>query len=218
MSDPFDPYNTFLSIMSEQAVSDTDTYSDRIELFQHNENPDNQMYLSAEDVERILYLPDNETQEGQGTISPFDSVGIPTSCNTVIPSNLADVDREVHEVQSDHDESNILIEKVSNEYLEQYVNRLKDLQHQDLLFTDSDGCIYTSQETFLNTMTKIDSESKCEICSKPALKYSSYGGLACSSCRSFFRRSVQSGKHETYRCFLYMPFRSQGQGTVILGK
>ena len=49
-------------------------------------------------------------------------------------------------------------------------------------------------------MKKIDSWSKCAICSKPALKYSSYGGLACSLCRSFFQRSVQSGRHETYKC------------------
>ena len=33
----------------------------------------------------------------------------------------------------------------------------------------------------------------CNICTKPALMSSSYGGQACSSCRSFFRRSVIKG-------------------------
>ena len=33
----------------------------------------------------------------------------------------------------------------------------------------------------------------CNICTKPALMFSSYGGQACSSCRSFFRRSASKG-------------------------
>jgi hypothetical protein len=35
-----------------------------------------------------------------------------------------------------------------------------------------------------------------------ALKYSSYGGKVCSSCRAFFRRSVQSGYHALFQCKL----------------
>ena len=38
----------------------------------------------------------------------------------------------------------------------------------------------------------------CVICSKPALKYSSYGGQACTSCRSFFRRSARKDVHLQY--------------------
>ena len=40
----------------------------------------------------------------------------------------------------------------------------------------------------------------CSICTKPALKYSSYGGSACSSCRSFFRRSSQNNLHTLFHC------------------
>jgi len=40
----------------------------------------------------------------------------------------------------------------------------------------------------------------CTVCGKPALKYSSYGGLACTSCRSFFRRSARDNIYKKYRC------------------
>ena len=40
----------------------------------------------------------------------------------------------------------------------------------------------------------------CTVCTKPALKYSSYGGVACSSCRSFFRRSAQKERFRDYKC------------------
>ena len=39
----------------------------------------------------------------------------------------------------------------------------------------------------------------CAICSKPALRYSSYGGQACTSCRSFFRRSARNDVHLNYK-------------------
>ena len=41
---------------------------------------------------------------------------------------------------------------------------------------------------------------KCNVCTKPALKYSSYGGQVCSSCRSSFRRSAQTSSHSAYIC------------------
>ena len=40
----------------------------------------------------------------------------------------------------------------------------------------------------------------CSVCQAEALKYSSYGGKVCSSCRAFFRRSVQSGYHALFEC------------------
>ena len=43
-------------------------------------------------------------------------------------------------------------------------------------------------------------EQRCSVCSKPALKHSSYGGQVCSSCRSFFRRAAQSGYHAIFHC------------------
>ena len=42
----------------------------------------------------------------------------------------------------------------------------------------------------------------CSVCDALALKYSSYGGKVCSSCRAFFRRSVQSGYHALFECKL----------------
>jgi hypothetical protein len=41
---------------------------------------------------------------------------------------------------------------------------------------------------------------QCSVCLAQALKYSSYGGKVCSSCRAFFRRSVQSGYHALFEC------------------
>merc|ERR1719210_1995984 len=49
------------------------------------------------------------------------------------------------------------------------------------------------------TNTKLSSHPLCAICSKPALKYSSYGGLACTSCRSFFRRSARDNIYQRYK-------------------
>ena len=43
-------------------------------------------------------------------------------------------------------------------------------------------------------------QKMCKVCTASSMKYSSYGGQVCSSCRSFFRRSVQTGYHSVYRC------------------
>ena len=43
---------------------------------------------------------------------------------------------------------------------------------------------------------------QCSVCQAQALKYSSYGWKVCSSCRAFFRRSVQSGYHALFECRL----------------
>ena len=45
----------------------------------------------------------------------------------------------------------------------------------------------------------------CQVCGERAGKHSYYGGQVCPSCRAFFRRSVQSGYHTSFRC-------SQGRG------
>ena len=46
---------------------------------------------------------------------------------------------------------------------------------------------------------EIPTSLSCAICSKPALRYSSYGGQACTSCRSFFRRSARNDVHLNYK-------------------
>ena len=51
-----------------------------------------------------------------------------------------------------------------------------------------------------DTENTVDTEQRCSVCSKPALKHSSYGGKVCSSCRSFFRRAAQSGYHAVFHC------------------
>jgi len=40
----------------------------------------------------------------------------------------------------------------------------------------------------------------CCVCGEKAGKHSYYGGQVCPSCRAFFRRSVQSGCHEGFKC------------------
>ena len=40
----------------------------------------------------------------------------------------------------------------------------------------------------------------CHVCKEEAGKHCYYGGQSCTSCRSFFRRSVQSGSWERYFC------------------
>jgi hypothetical protein len=71
------------------------------------------------------------------------------------------------------------------------------------------------------TTTIMSMQNVCFVCSKPTLKYFSYGGQVCSSCRSFFHRAVTSknntllsGKKtkachmnpETKRCCKYCRF------------
>ena len=41
---------------------------------------------------------------------------------------------------------------------------------------------------------------KCPICSGEASRHSHYGGRGCSSCRAFFRRSVQSNSYKSFKC------------------
>ena len=43
-------------------------------------------------------------------------------------------------------------------------------------------------------------DKTCHVCQAPGMKYASYGGQVCSSCRSFFRRSAQTGYHSVYEC------------------
>ena len=50
------------------------------------------------------------------------------------------------------------------------------------------------------TKTENGKESKCNVCTKPALRLSSYGGLVCSTCRSFFRRSAQTKNYLKFTC------------------
>jgi len=40
----------------------------------------------------------------------------------------------------------------------------------------------------------------CEVCGESAGKHSYYGGEVCPSCRAFFRRSVQAGCYDSYKC------------------
>ena len=40
----------------------------------------------------------------------------------------------------------------------------------------------------------------CPICGQEAGKHTHYGGKGCSSCRAFFRRSVQSGAFQSFKC------------------
>lgn len=40
----------------------------------------------------------------------------------------------------------------------------------------------------------------CEVCHRQAGKHNYYGGKVCTSCRAFFRRSVQSGRHPDFKC------------------
>ena len=50
-----------------------------------------------------------------------------------------------------------------------------------------------------DTTDEIPPSLSCAICSKPALRYSSYGGQACTSCRSFFRRSARNDVYLNYK-------------------
>ena len=40
----------------------------------------------------------------------------------------------------------------------------------------------------------------CHVCGDKASKHSYYGGQACTSCRAFFRRAVQTNYHLAYFC------------------
>eukprot|EP00095_Tigriopus_kingsejongensis_P010297 snap_masked-scaffold148_size310697-processed-gene-0.3 protein:Tk10297 transcript:snap_masked-scaffold148_size310697-processed-gene-0.3-mRNA-1 annotation:"nuclear receptor" len=45
-----------------------------------------------------------------------------------------------------------------------------------------------------------DPSYTCPICGNPAGKHSYYGAQVCSSCRAFFRRSIQKSAHEEFIC------------------
>ena len=40
----------------------------------------------------------------------------------------------------------------------------------------------------------------CHVCKEKAGKHSYYGGQACTSCRAYFRRAVQSASYQGYLC------------------
>jgi len=58
-----------------------------------------------------------------------------------------------------------------------------------------------STSKILLTKEERPGHPRCHICTKPALAFSSYGGQACSSCRSFFRRSASRGAVYTCKHF-----------------
>ena len=45
-----------------------------------------------------------------------------------------------------------------------------------------------------------DDEDSCHVCGVRAGRHSYYGGQVCTSCRAFFRRSVQTKYHELFAC------------------
>ena len=47
---------------------------------------------------------------------------------------------------------------------------------------------------------KNDKDNKCEVCFAKAGKHNYYGGNVCTSCRGFFRRSVQSKQYPLFVC------------------
>ena len=62
--------------------------------------------------------------------------------------------------------------------------------------------ITTSQEPSADHVPESEempNSLSCAICGKPALRYSSYGGQACTSCRSFFRRSARNDVYLNYK-------------------
>jgi len=65
--------------------------------------------------------------------------------------------------------------------------------HQRILPADSSGkhCSYNQGES---------DHLACGVCGERAGKHSYYGGQVCPSCRAFFRRSVQAGYNEKFKC------------------
>ena len=198
MSDTSDSFDMFLSVMLEGDVNDIPDL---------NVEPTD---LTMEDLERHLNLPNDkddeivlEIQQEAATQNTKPSYLDSSDESDSVTSREISSGIERNQENENKIETNIHIEKVTKQSLDQYVTHLKDLQDQGKLYSDSEGYIYTESKSKFPLDAeniKITSESKCLICGKLALKYSSYGGLSCSSCRSFFRRSVQSGKHELHIC------------------
>lgn len=51
-------------------------------------------------------------------------------------------------------------------------------------------------------INELSNSNLCPICSNEAGKHIHYGGRGCSSCRAFFRRSVQSGNYNKFQVCL----------------
>ena len=55
-------------------------------------------------------------------------------------------------------------------------------------------------KTVNNIIKTTDENNKCEVCFAKAGKHNYYGGNVCTSCRGFFRRSVQSKQYPLFVC------------------
>jgi hypothetical protein len=196
MSDTSDSFDMFLSVMLESDVNDIPDL---------NFEPTD---LSMEDLERHLNLPNDidfeivlEIQQEAATQNTKPSSLYSSDESESV--TLLEISSGIERNKENENKIRTKVEKITKQILDEYMTHLKDLHDQGKLYADKEGYIYTESESKFPLETEnneITSESKCVICGKPALKYSSYGGLACSSCRSFFRRSVQSGKHDLFIC------------------
>ena len=91
----------------------------------------------------------------------------------------------------------------SDEIGEQIESAIKEIAHTNL-FEDLEQITESSPvgKSLIPTTNDTDAsiQNICFVCSKMALKYVSYGGQVCSSCRSFFYRAVKSKNNSLFTC------------------
>eukprot|EP00092_Neocalanus_flemingeri_P023610 GFUD01025604.1.p1 GENE.GFUD01025604.1~~GFUD01025604.1.p1 ORF type:complete len:567 (+),score=140.62 GFUD01025604.1:112-1812(+) len=215
-----DQYDTVLSVLSEEydmcddgeEMSDKDDHGD-----EHSNNK-----LTMEEVGRILDLPayaltdvlDTEKdpqKDRRFSYSSTETNSLDDMDFWVLESTNSEVSKHSTDFGS-HESQHFKIKRnLSNSLDNTLISMSTDLKTGWL--TDSITQVKIENDESLDEQqispnkntedaaVKIkDEESSCFVCSKPALKHCSYGGKVCSSCRSFFRRSVQSGYHTIYGC------------------
>ena len=132
-------------------------------------------------VEKVAFCSPKEEANGKGTETPLSTHIAHGVLNININKMLAS--QFTWDQKQKQSESN---KKLFKECWSEDLS-MPTMKVDDTAFTKDDSKI--EHTNFL-----------CFICTKPALRYSSYGGRGCSSCRSFFRRSSQNNLYRGYLC------------------
>ena len=96
-------------------------------------------------------------------------------------------------------DSNGIWEQIENSIIGNANNNLIE----DIKQINESPQVDSSEKTTTNNpdaSTSISIQNIRFVCSKPALRYFSYRGQVCSSCRSFFYRAVKSKNSSLFTC------------------
>ncbi|KAG7158619.1 peroxisome proliferator-activated receptor alpha-like [Homarus americanus] len=189
--------------LSENEREPLEWWTDGICLGNQPKNFDGQ-YWGGHATERG-YAPPNDQSEVGSEFEPSDQPLVLLSCNAAdcqegysSPEFMSTVDIPRHEL----DESSLCSDSVSSqEYspASSNSNSVINKKHSPEPPTVADEHKRSQKRQKKEAKEKAKEDKRCGVCGDAA-RSMHFGGMACDSCKAFFRRSVQSGAYKSFQC------------------